>query len=1069
MDTVDFEDKIKVFKATPEQVSNELSLSRFMNFSPDRIKASANDLTGVDISHLSRPLTPHAGTRKHSTQLKTRNPHAHFGSGCASDTIEFETSMPFGFRYLITFLDLATKYLAVYFLRTQTMAEVQQCYQQYTADYGRFMKLGYVELWVMDNGKEFGMPQFFKHTTMDGWLAEYKTRRRFIVPWNPQMNPAESSNRILLRPIRAALANANMSTRLWPFAAHQAALVHNILCTLSDTAVHAYTTSSALFDTYSALWEHTATAFEATPLSPFRMMRGVPFNAKHLHPVFCRCDVLVVNPDDLRTLKKASSRVFPASHLGLDDRRDGYFVFINCPETGVRRFTTSAYKDTYFNPTYEATFPPLSSITGWSKFGNNETPLPSLQEQRSVIEAGDNDHRDALRNDAPRDGNNGDLMPPIAAPHAPHPVPPVVQPANDPNRGVVSTRRTRGHWNNDQCEEAQCSFPRGHSGPHSNWIGPDNGRPSANLRQRNSPPIAAFSRTVPPGYVSLVFAADTHLILKTDAHRPLVAPNTTTEAFAQDEQGWREAYRVDFEAKMKNGAFTFEEDDGSIPRSSIHSVGWAHKHVYNDDNTLESKRARLVGRPYKQLQGRDYESTYTATPSHGATRFFLAVANALDLDVEHCDVVKAFTQNELNTTMHAYQPVGIRHVLGKNGKPMLMRIIMALEGLKQSGNIHQTNHSATFIKFGWKQSQTEPCIFFYIDGNIYLLALVLIDDCLFGKSKSMESKAKFDEFMIAYALRWDYKSKGPVKHFNGVTINRDRTNGTLSISNPGFITGIYEKYVPSGHPQRSTPCDSQETMNSLSLATTEAEKLAASVYPFLAALASLIWYMCSGRPDICFMVSALCQFMHSPSVGCWTVLVDLISYCYHSRGLCITYNAKPTFIPKEFDGTDEQWKVFRSNYLAHAYVDGSWKIPSIAGFVFSMFGGTIDWSTQLVKVICHSSAETEVAAGSLLCKKLAYYRSLSRDLKMLIDGAIPVFIDSTAAMDITSKLGVSKRTQHFLRWQHYLRWMVQHLYVRLIFVSTKRQMSDALTKVVDKTLFLIFRSYVMDDRAVSKI
>ena len=161
--------------------------------------------------------------------------------------------------------------------------------------------------------------------------------------------------------------------------------------------------------------------------------------------------------------------------------------------------------------------------------------------------------------------------------------------------------------------------------------------------------------------------------------------------------------------------------------------------------------------------------------------------------------------------------------------------------------------------------------------------------------------------------------------------------------------------------------------------------------------------------------------------------------------------------------------AFDSIDFAHAYVDGSWKIPSIAGFVFSMFGGTIDWSTQLVKVICHSSAETEVAAGSLLCKKLAYYRSLSRDLKMLIDGAIPVFIDSTAAMDITSKLGVSKRTQHFLRWQHYLRWMVQHLYVRLIFVSTKRQMSDALTKVVDKTLFLIFRSYVMDDRAVSKI
>jgi hypothetical protein len=39
--------------------------------------------------------------------------------------------------------------------------------------------------------------------------------------------------------------------------------------------------------------------------------------------------------------------------------------------------------------------------------------------------------------------------------------------------------------------------------------------------------------------------------------------------------------------------------------------------------------------------------------------------------------------------------------------------------------------------------------------------------------------------------------------------------------------------------------------------------------------------------------------------------------------------------------------------------------------------------------------------------------------------------------------------------------MVQHQYVRLIFVGTKKQLADALTKIVDRTCFFIFRDYVL--------
>ena len=60
----------------------------------------------------------------------------------------------------------------------------------------------------------------------------------------------------------------------------------------------------------------------------------------------------------------------------------------------------------------------------------------------------------------------------------------------------------------------------------------------------------------------------------------------------------------------------------------------------------------------------------------------------------------------------------------------------------------------------------------------------------------------------------------------------------------------------------------------------------------------------------------------------------------------------------------------------------------------------------------------------------------------------------TAADELTKKFGVTPKTAHFLRWQHQLRWLVNHNYVEIIFVGTKEQVADILTKVVDISTFL---------------
>ena len=80
--------------------------------------------------------------------------------------------------------------------------------------------------------------------------------------------------------------------------------------------------------------------------------------------------------------------------------------------------------------------------------------------------------------------------------------------------------------------------------------------------------------------------------------------------------------------------------------------------------------------------------------------------------------------------------------------------------------------------------------------------------------------------MKHYGQRWNYKSKGPAKTFNGITITRDRVANTIAFSLPDYVKGIFTRFVPDGHPVRLVPVDSQDTINALTVAANDSERAA---------------------------------------------------------------------------------------------------------------------------------------------------------------------------------------------------------------------------------------------------
>lgn len=197
--------------------------------------------------------------------------------------------------------------------------------------------------------------------------------------------------------------------------------------------------------------------------------------------------------------------------------------------------------------------------------------------------------------------------------------------------------------------------------------------------------------------------------------------------------------------------------------------------------------------------------------------------------------------------------------------------------------------------------------------------------------------------------------------------------------------------------------------------------------------------------------------MHDPSHAAWNALVDLIAYLYYTRELALTFqsDSQKWSLPREFTAAHRSAVI--DQHGLHAWSDSSWKAQSVCGFVILLLGCPIEWSTKVIKVVCHSSAEEEVSAACMCAKAIMYCRQVCQAVGLKVKGPVHLLLDSEAAIAIATNMGVTSRTGHFMRWQHYLRWNKTNCYLELVFASGKRQLADAITKAVDITLLREFR------------
>ena len=133
-------------------------------------------------------------------------------------------------------------------------------------------------------------------------------------------------------------------------------------------------------------------------------------------------------------------------------------------------------------------------------------------------------------------------------------------------------------------------------------------------------------------------------------------PNTYSEAMkSSDHDKWEEAMKNEIDSLQLNETFDLVDlPEGRKPVSSK----WVFKKKFNKSGEIDRFKARLVARGFSQVQGIDYEETFSPVVKIQTVLAILALVNAKGYEIHQMDVDTAFLYGSLEEEIYLKSPEG---------------------------------------------------------------------------------------------------------------------------------------------------------------------------------------------------------------------------------------------------------------------------------------------------------------------------------------------------------------------------------------------------------------------------
>jgi transposase InsO family protein len=491
-----------------------------------------------------------------------------------------------------------------------------------------------------------------------------------------------------------------------------------------------------------------------------------------------------------------------------------------------------------------------------------------------------------------------------------------------------------------------------------------------------------------------------------------------------DSDKWTDA--IDNEMSALNRNETWDIVDKPSDRKVIGSK-WVFKIKYDSTGNIEKYKARLVAKGFSQIEGLDYDELFAPVVRFDSLRLLLALAAKHKWTPAQMDVTAAFLYPELKDDLYMQLPEGFR----QDGK--VAKLKKCIYGLKQSPREWYSRLTSSLNRLGFFSAKFDPCVFIHKTQSFYIA--VYVDDLsLFGPAGSLMTQVK-----QTLSSEFDMKDLGTLHWLLGLEINFTDTG--ISITQTAYFEKILKRFQLNECNPCALPIDPNIKFNEAPTVPPD------TIRTYQSIIGSLMYAVSATRPDLCFAVSFLSQFNHSPTTQHLQAAKRVLRYLNGTKtsGLFYPYQQSLNLV----------------TYSDADYANCPITRKSISGNIVQLSSATISWRSKKQKSVSTSTAEAEYQALSLAAKQTIWTHNALNELTISPIPTPIVYCDNKAAIDIANNPKISDRSKHIDVHFHFVRENVEQGTFFLMPVATAENLADTCTKGLPGFTFQNFRKQLL--------
>jgi hypothetical protein len=378
-------------------------------------------------------------------------------------------------------------------------------------------------------------------------------------------------------------------------------------------------------------------------------------------------------------------------------------------------------------------------------------------------------------------------------------------------------------------------------------------------REHVEPPRSTFRESRPPQKFPQYMALMTNII---DSE-----PSNFEEAANQ--QVWRDAMVEEHNSIMRNDVWEIvSRPEGK----SVVTSRWLYKVKHATDGSVEKYKARFVARGFSQREGVDYEETFAPVARYSSIRAVISIASEMGWSIHQMDVKTAFLNDIIEEEVYIEQPQGFEV---HDRETHVCRLKKALYGLKQAPRAWYSRIDSYLQGMGFTKSEADPNLYFLLVGSEILILVLYVDDLILTGAESLIAGCKSD-----LASEFEMKDIGPMHYFLGLEVWQ--RSGEIFLGQGKYTLEILKRFRMQDSRSMATPM-----VTNLKKIDSSVSELADS-RQYRQLIGSLM-YLVNTRPDICFVVNTLSQFMVEPREVHWVAAKHVLRYLQGTVGYGLQY------------------------------------------------------------------------------------------------------------------------------------------------------------------------------------